>query len=141
MIIIIIQHTGERNLYFFDKPYHNQPNFSVTLNADETREIGAQLLGVNDQSGDVEKAKAFHHQMRIKMIELKKGSPLLNQGIADSHIREQTGVSVVGLIKGDEVIATPDANEVLQVKNTIIAMGKREQINGLVSLCSKGSQP
>lgn len=136
MIVIIVHHNGKRSLYFFEEADDDQPDFSITLNADETREIGAQLLGAIYQPADADKMKMFHHQITIEWIELNEKSQLANRTIAESRVRELTGASVVGVVKGDDVIAAPDADVVLEAGNTLIAIGKQEQIDQLTVLCN-----
>lgn len=136
MIVIIVHHNGKRGMYFFEDAGDDQPDFSITLNPEETREIGAQLLGAIYQPADADKMKMFHHQINIEWIELNASSSLVNQTLSQSAIRERTGASVVGIVKGDDVMATPDADVVLEAGDTLISIGKQEQNDELTLLCS-----
>lgn len=136
MIVIIVHHNGKRSLYFFDEADDDQPDYSMTLNSDETREIGAQLLGAIYQPADADKMKMFHHHINIEWLDLDASSQLASQTIAESRVRELTGASIVGLVKGDEVIASPDADAVMEPGDTLIAIGKQEQNDQLALLCS-----
>lgn len=136
MIVIIVHHNGKRGLYFFDDADDDQPDFSITLNSDETREIGAQLLGAIYQPADAAKMKMFHHQINIEWLDLAEASQLAHKTIAESRVRELTGASVVGLVKGDEVIAAPEADAIMEPGDTLICIGKQEQNDQLALLCS-----
>ncbi|WP_085521495.1 cation:proton antiporter regulatory subunit [Tuberibacillus sp. Marseille-P3662] len=136
MIVIIVHHTGKRSLYFFEEAGDDQPDSSITLNADETREIGAQLLGAVYQPANANLLKMFHHQINIEWTELAKESELAYKTIAESRVGELTGAAIVGLVKGEDVIASPDSDEVLRPGDTIISIGKQEQNDQLVVMCN-----
>lgn len=133
-IVLIIHHTGKRDLYFFQDADDDEADFSINLNSEETREFGAQLLGAMYQPMDTDKMEMFKQQILIKWIELPEGSPLANKTIADSRIRTRTGASIIGIIKEQDVIAVPDTDVVLQENDTLMILGKQEQINAFIAL-------
>ncbi|MFC7395413.1 cation:proton antiporter regulatory subunit [Scopulibacillus cellulosilyticus] len=138
MLVLIVHHNGKRDLYMFEDADNDEPDFYINLTADETREIGAQLLGAIYQPVDVDKAKMFRKQIQIEWIELSKESQLVGKTIGDSEIRPLTGATVIGIVKGEDLIATPDIDVVLQAGDVIIAIGKQEQIEELALLCGEG---
>lgn len=135
MMCLIVHHTGKRELYFFQDPEEDEADFSMTLNADETRELGAQLLGAVFQPIDNDKMKLFKSQIVTEWIELKKESMLTGKTIGQSEIRKKTGVSIVGIFRKDQVVASPDVTEVLHAGDTLMAIGKSEQISDFELLC------
>ncbi len=56
-IVVIVHHSGKRDLYFFQESDEDEADFFLTLTAEETREMGAQLLGATYQPVDDEKWK------------------------------------------------------------------------------------
>ena len=52
------------------------------------------------------------------------------------HIRQEYGVTIIGIVRGDEVIASPDVNTVLLAGDTLMTFGKSEQVANLASLCN-----
>ncbi|MBU8904999.1 cation:proton antiporter regulatory subunit [Desertibacillus haloalkaliphilus] len=135
MIVLIIHHTGKREMYFFKDADDDEADFSMDLSADETRELGAQLLGAVFQPVDSDKMKLFKSQIVMEWICLKKRSPLTNKSIGDSEIGKRTGVSIVGIFRDQEVIASPGVDEILQSGDTLMAIGKSEQIADFEKLC------
>ncbi|MDY7223514.1 cation:proton antiporter regulatory subunit [Halalkalibacterium halodurans] len=135
MIVLIIHHTGKRELYFFAHEDNDEPDFSINLTADETRELGAQLLGAVFQPVDNDKMKMIKNKMVMEWIELKKNSPIVNKTIGEANIRKKTGVSVIGIVREGEVQASPEVDEVLYQGDVLIAVGKQEQIDRFERLC------
>ncbi|WP_078555324.1 cation:proton antiporter regulatory subunit [Bacillus alkalicellulosilyticus] len=136
MIVLIIHHTGKRELYFFQDADDDEADFSINLTADETRELGAQLLGAVFQPIDADKMVLFKSQIVMEWIELKSESPLTEKTIGESEIRKRTGVSIVGIFRDSEVIASPEVSEKLKTGDTIMAIGKSEQIQQFEKLCA-----
>ncbi len=138
MLVLIVHHTGKRELYFFDDKDSEEADFAMDLTSDETRELGAQLLGATYQPVNADQLKIFKNQIVIDWIELKPGSPLVHKTIEESEVRNLTGVTIIGIVKGDETIAIPDADTKLQPGDVIMSIGKQDQIDSMTSLCNGG---
>ncbi|MDT8859574.1 potassium transporter TrkA [Alkalihalobacillus sp. MEB130] len=135
MIVLIIHHSGKRELYFFQDADEDEADFSLDLTAEETRELGAQLLGAVFQPVTKDKMKLFRSQIVTEWIEIKKGSPVATKTIKELEIRKRTGVSIVGIFRSEAVIASPEADERLEIGDTIMAIGKSDQISEFERLC------
>lgn len=136
MIVLIVHHTGKRELYFFYDRDNDEADFCIDLNADETRELGAQLLGAVFQPVDTEKMKLLRSKIVTEWIKLNQDSPLVNKTIGTSEIRKKTGVSVVGIFRDKEVIPSPDVDQLLLAGDTLMAIGKQSEISDFEDLCS-----
>lgn len=135
LLVIIVHHTGKREMYFFDEADNDEADYSIELSPDETRELAAQLLGATYQPGDIDKMRLFKKQIIVDYIKLKKTSPLANKTIEESDIRNLTGATIIGIVNGDDAIAIPEANEKLKPGDVLMAVGKDEQIAALSDLC------
>ncbi len=135
MIVLVIHHTGKREMYFFHDADDDEADFSIDLTADETRELGAQLLGAVFQPISSDQMKMFKKQIVTEWIEVKELSPVAGKTIKELEIRKRTGVSIVGIFRDEEVIASPEADQKLKVGDTIMAIGKSEQIEEFERLC------
>ncbi|MGP4076622.1 cation:proton antiporter regulatory subunit [Halobacillus sp. K22] len=139
MLVLIVHHTGKRELYFFEDADSEEADFAMDLTSDETRELGAQLLGATYQPVDADKLKIFKNQIVIDWVELSKRSSIAHQTIEESEIRNKTGATIIGIVKGDETIAIPEADTTLVPGDVIMTIGKQEQIDTLSDLC-KGEE-
>ncbi|MBW7456121.1 cation:proton antiporter regulatory subunit [Paenibacillus sepulcri] len=133
-VVLIVHHTGLRELYFFDEDEEEcRTGFSLT--ADETRELGAQLLGATYQPVDIDQMRMFKNKIMIEWVEVGPNSALAGKPIRESKIRTKTGASITGVVRGDEVVAVPDADFVIQAGDTLMMLGSNEQIAKLAQVC------
>ncbi|MBU9713148.1 cation:proton antiporter regulatory subunit [Evansella tamaricis] len=135
MIVLIIHHTGKREMYFFSDVDNDEADFSINLTANETRELGAQLLGAVYQPVDSDKMKLLKSQIVTEWVKLDESSVFVGKTIENSEIRKRTGVSIVGIFRDEDVIASPEVTEVLQEGDTLMAIGKQEAIANFEKLC------
>ncbi|KGX86722.1 cation:proton antiporter regulatory subunit [Pontibacillus litoralis] len=138
-LVLIVHHTGKRELYFFEEAGSDEADFGMDLTADETRELGAQLLGATYQPVDADKLKMFNNQIVIDWVGIKEASSLVNKTIEESEVRNKTGATIIGIVKGEDITAIPEAHTKLQAGDVIMAIGKKDQIATLTSLC-KGEE-
>ncbi len=127
-LVVIIHHTGKRDLYFFKESDEDEADYFISLTSEETRELGAQLLGATYQPVDDEKMRIFQKQLVMEWIKLKAKSPVVGKQIAESRIRTHTGASIIAVMHGDEMTVSPDVDFVLQPDDTVMVAGKKSQI-------------
>ncbi|MFC4558627.1 cation:proton antiporter regulatory subunit [Virgibacillus kekensis] len=135
MLVIIVHHTGKRELYFFDDADSEEADFAMDLTPDETREIAAQLLGATYQPVGIDKMRMFKRQIIIDYITLEESSILANKTIEESDVRNRTGATIIGIVHGDDVTAIPEADTVLVPGDILMSVGKEDQISNLSKLC------
>lgn len=135
LLVIIVHHTGKRELYFFDDSESEEADFAMDLTPEETRELAAQLLGATYQPVDIEKIRMFKRQIIVDYIKVKEQSLLVNKTIEESDIRNKTGATIIGIVHGDDVIAIPETDTTLQPGDVLMSVGKEEQISALTELC------
>lgn len=137
MIVLILHHTGKKELYFFSRHDADEADFSLSLTNDEARELAGELLGITYQPVASDKVQAFHKEIMLEWLEVQEGSPLAEKSLKESQIGNRTGASVIGIIRKNEIVASPPAEEVIHAGDTLIAAGKATQIASLEKLCAK----
>jgi len=135
-IVVIVHHSGKRDLYFFQDADEDEADYFLTLTSEETRELGAQLLGATYQPVDDEKMEIFQKQLVMEWIKLTPKSPFVDKQIAESRIRTHTGASIIAVIQGDDMTVSPDIDLVLKAGDTVMAAGKRDQIRRFEELAT-----
>ncbi len=127
-IVIIVHHSGKRDLYFFQEAGEDEADFFLSLTSEETREMGAQLLGATYQPVDDEKMEIFQRHLVMEWVKLAPESQFVNKQIGESRIRTHTGASIIAVMHGDDMTVSPDIDLVLKPGDTVMAAGKRDQI-------------
>ncbi|WP_163536586.1 cation:proton antiporter regulatory subunit [Gracilibacillus sp. YIM 98692] len=135
MLVVVVHHSGKRELYFFHDADDDEADFAMDLTPDETRELGAQLLGATYQPVNPEQLRMFKKQIVIDYITLSSKSRLANKAIGEAEIRKHSGATIIGIIQGDEMVAVPDINHVIQPGDVLMTIGKKEQVAALEALC------
>ncbi len=133
-INIISHFCGKRDLYFSEHEDDDEADYAVELSSQETREFGAQLLGATYQPADQEQVKLIKGKLVMEWFDVGKHSKFVNKTISDSNIRQQTGVSIIAITRGDDTIITPAPDEVIKVGDTLMVAGKREHIDAFEEL-------
>jgi TrkA domain protein len=57
--------------------------------------------------------------------------------LGDTHARTETGVSIVAIVRGSEVIASPRPSQDLQNQDILVAVGTRPGLDALAEILSK----
>ncbi|MFZ3576791.1 cation:proton antiporter regulatory subunit [Virgibacillus sp. DJP39] len=135
MLVIIVHHTGKRELYFFEDSDSEEADFAMDLTPEETRELAAQLLGATYQPADIEKMRMFKRQIIVDYIKIKEKSSLVDKTIEESDVRNKTGATIIGIVHGDDAIAIPETDTTLKPGDILMSIGKEEQISSLSKLC------
>lgn len=83
-----------------------------------------------------------HLELQIEETQVRPGSPLVGQGLHASRLRQELGVVIVAIKKEKGgMVYTPPAETVLEVGDTLIALGRRAQLDRLDVLAGAGSSP
>jgi CPA2 family monovalent cation:H+ antiporter-2 len=69
--------------------------------------------------------------LEITSIRLDAGSPLAGMTLAQTDMRKKYGVTVVAIRKGTELITNPDGDVQLTAEDTLILMGKPDQVSNI----------
>lgn len=80
--------------------------------------------------------------MGVQAMRLMPGSPLADKDLAHSGIRPRYGLTVVGVMRGREITASPGPDFVLNSGDTVYLFGKKEKFHAIRTLFGGiGSEP
>ncbi|CAM4162866.1 K(+)/H(+) antiporter subunit KhtT [Mycobacterium basiliense] len=134
---IVARRTGDFEvvLYAAADPDTARPVFCLT---DEEAEAVAQILGApriaerfTELTREVPGLEAGH-------IVIKPASPFVNRPLGDTHARTRTGASIVAIVRGQDVVASPNPSETLRVRDVLIVIGTEEGIAGVDQIVDQG---
>lgn len=127
---IVAERTGDFELvaYAGGDPDEGRP--VVRLNSEEADAV-AEILGaprIAERFADLTKEVP---RLLSGQIEVRSASPYAGQPLGRTRARTRTGASIVALVRGEEVIASPKPDEVLQAGDVLVVIGTREGIAGV----------
>ena len=86
-----------------------------------------ELLDVLVSSGGFE--------MWLEEVRLRQGSPVLDRSLGQARLREDVGVTVLAIKRRTgELITNPPAETVIQIGDTLVALGTRDSLSRLDAL-------
>ncbi len=131
IVSIIIHHSGKREIYVLDED--GDVECTVTLTDQEAREMGMVLAGAFYQPVAGDKMELILKQLVMEWVELPPDSELVGKTLAEADVRKKTGVIVLGVVRNDEMIPTPDPkNFRFQPGDILIVVGNREQVENFI---------
>jgi TrkA domain protein len=134
-LVVILHQSGQREIYHFAGSDEDEPDLTVKLSDEEARQLGTILLGVDYQPVADDRVELFLKRIRIEWVQVLPGSELTNKKIIDSRIRTKTGATIIGIQRGEDMLGSPDVNEVILSGDVLMVIGNREQTKRLESLC------
>lgn len=105
---------------------------------DEIRhELYAPLMESKASYQAVTKLKqAAAHLMELSWIDLPERNSVIGMSIRELQIRQETGASVVGILRHGSMIRNPSADNKLQAGDVIAVLGDRHQVEQVRQLLS-----
>lgn len=134
-VTVILHHNGNREIYHFSPDDEDDPDFTLTLTDEESRQLGTIMLGVDYQPVTDDRVELFLKNIRLEWIKVEPDSCIANKKIIDSQIRSITGSTIIGIQRGNTIIGSPDINEEILPGDVLMAIGNREQTKSLDSMC------
>lgn len=64
-------------------------------------------------------------------VEVRPGSRYAGRALGDTRARTRTGASIVAIVRGDQVLASPGPDEVLQPADVLVVIGTDDGIDGV----------
>jgi len=110
------------------------------LTDDIRRELYAPLAASHPDYQSLLKLKQAAGQLlELNWFTLSTGHDLVGKTIRDSEIRRKSGVSVVGILRDEKLIANPAAGHELIAGDVLAVIGDRWQIETFTSLLGEAS--
>lgn len=119
---VIVHRTGERELIVYAGDDPDRCALAARLSAEEASSL-AELLG----GGRIGAQLAGLHQdiagLAIDWLQVAPGATWAGRTLGEAAVHSKTGVSVVALLRGQEALAAPGPETVLQPGDTVVAVG------------------
>lgn len=129
-LIIIIHNTGRRELYIREGEEDSERLFELSDRL--ARQVGTIMEGAYFQPIRSETIDTvLEDNTLIEWSKVTEDSPLVGETLAGSRLRQEVGVSVIAIQRGDETLTNPDPDEEIRADDTLIVIGSRESCRKL----------
>jgi len=131
-LAVLAHRTGRREIAVYDRADPDACSTVLHLNVDDTRTL-ADLLGANPVSEAIAGVQRLEG-LAIDWITIRPGSAQAGATIGAGELRTRTGSSIVALVRGDETLAAPGPEVVLQADDLVVAVGTPDGLRQLREL-------
>ena len=132
-IVIIIHDDGRRDIYYFDQEDYEESIASTTFDDSEARKIAAIIGGMTYAPKALETIEMAFDDLVIEWSKVEPRALAVNQTIGNLNIRQSYEVNIVAIIKRNhQKIHTPGPETLLEVGDTVVVSGQRNQVKTIV---------
>lgn len=136
-ISVVSHRTGERDLALFDIDDPDASTDSIPLTDDEAAAL-AEVLGAALSLSRLSGLSANAAGLFTEELALPIGSRFEGRPMGDTRARTLTGASIVAIVRGSHVIASPGPESMLEQGDVIVAVGTRKGLDSLSRLIARG---
>jgi TrkA domain protein len=136
-IAVVSHRTGRRDLVIYDRSDPDRACEAVQLN-DEEADALVELLGA---PRIVQRLNALHREVEglvSLQLPIVDGSPYAGRPIGDARVRTRTGASVVAVVSGGQVHASPAPDFPLGAGDVVVVVGSPESTSAVADILTNG---
>ena len=136
-VSVVSHRTGERDLALFDADDPDASTDSIPMTDDEAAAL-AELLGASIQMSRLSGLSDHAVGLYTEEVSLPPESGFVGRPMGDTKARTLTSSSIVAILRGSQVIASPGPDTVFEHGDVIIAVGTRKGLDSLAKLIDRG---
>ncbi|MGW0366122.1 cation:proton antiporter regulatory subunit [Streptomyces sp. NPDC002990] len=130
LIGVVARRTGDFELVVYggEDPDEGQP--VLQLNGEEAEAV-AEILGAHriaERFADLTKEVP---RLLSGQVKVATGSTYAGRPLGDTRARTLTGASVVAIVRGADIVASPTPREILQGGDVLVVIGTHEGVTGV----------
>lgn len=134
---VVARRNGDFELVIYDRQDTDRVRHSVRLD-EEASETLVQILGaarITQRFADLSKEIPGLESARI---EVPRGSPYADRPLGETRARTRTGVSIVAVVSGDQIVTSPGPDRVLRRGDVLVAIGTADGLGQLAEIVERG---
>lgn len=132
-VVVVVHHDGRCEL-FRRKSNEDDGEKMLDLTGDQANKLGSILEGAYFEAVDVGALSVPLGDAIIEWWELDGDSELVGETLESVGVRQETGVSVIAVQRGEETISNPDPGLELRAGDLLVTVGTRVEQNELEEL-------
>lgn len=129
-IVVVVHHSGGRELQYFEKGELEEPAATLDLTDEEARELGAILAGVLFAPEAVGDTRAKLAAESLEWVRIEPGSPGVGQRI--DNFATPGAHTLAVLREGESLLPNPPPETILHAGDTLVVAGSREAVERFV---------
>ena len=136
-VTVIVHLTGRRDVYYAVGDEEDPAAFALT--DEEARRLSAVLGDTFYKPTPMDMLRsALPAGGGIDMVQIREGSAAAGRSLGELDVRRLTGVTVLGIRRGEQTIPNPPASAKILADDLLIVMGAADELRKLDRLIRKG---
>jgi TrkA domain protein len=132
--VVVIHNSGRRELFYRGSPNEDAEEL-LDLTDQESRVVGSILEGAFFQPVRTQDPETLlGDNVMIEWYTLDTDDPFVGETLSEANIRERTGATVIAVERGEECVASPEADFRLREDDVLVTVGTRENQSELEKL-------
>ncbi|MBV2366163.1 cation:proton antiporter regulatory subunit [Streptomonospora nanhaiensis] len=130
---VVARRNGDTELLSYSGGDPDTPRHLLHLSREEAETV-AEILGaprIAERFADLTREVPG---LVSGQIEVGPRSPYRDRALGDTRARTRTGASIVAIVRGDHVIASPTPAQLLRAGDVLVVVGTAEGIAGVESI-------
>ena len=130
---VVALRDGGFEVALYEGPDPDRASSTLDLTPQEAEAL-AQILGaprISERFADLTREVPG---LAAGQVEVLPGGPYVDRPLGDTKARTRTGVSIVAVVRGEQVMASPGPEEVLRAGDVLVSIGTSAGLASLVSL-------
>jgi TrkA domain protein len=124
---VLAHRSGDRELLIYDRRDPDTCSRTVRLDEHDSRTL-TELLGGDEVTERVATLPQSVEGLTIDWLQVRRGSAFEGVTIEDTRLRQQTGVSVVAVVREERTYAAPGPELRLEAGDVVVVVGTGEGI-------------
>lgn len=130
---LVTYRSGRRELLLYSDRDDDAADEVVVLSEEEASAL-AGILGASTIVSHLNEAVSQLPGLTVMRVEVDTASPYVGRTLGDTQARSRTGVSVVAIVRGTEVEASPAPSSPILAGDVLIAVGTGEGVEKLTEI-------
>lgn len=137
-IAVIAHRGGEFEVFVCKVPKDPDSAQRVFRLTGEEADVLAQILGAPRMVESYAELTKEIPGLHSGQVPVADGSPYAGRPLGDTRARTRTGASIVAVVRGDQVLASPGPDEILQPHDVLVVIGTDDGIAAVRHLVDQG---
>lgn len=135
---VVVKRQGAVEVAFYDDRDPDRAEVVFHLDADEASAV-AELLGVPRRTERFADLSREVPGLRSARIVVRPRSPYDGRPLGETRARTLTGCSIVAVVRGSDVVTSPEPREILRADDVLVAIGSEQGLDHLSTLLTDRS--
>lgn len=133
VLAVVVHRGGAVDVAVYDDDDPDRARGVFRLDADET-DVVAEILGaprMTQRFADLSREVPGLHSARVAV---RSGSPFDGRPMGDTRARTLTGCSIVAVVRGADIVTSPQPQEVLHADDVLVVIGSVQGLEQLEAI-------